>query len=387
MASLSFAGKLQRLCLSLDLVGAGVAIGIKDRERYIEPLLGPGWEAVARAIVQRAAAPVWLASAFEEVVGGDGVVSEAVLATLHNEACQSGVVLGHFATASSMVRACTVFWAPKGWGLGAEDQFVAGALNDAASRYIAEERPPCGFRAAVDEVAARYGVCRDNEAVGVRLALLSSAYRSVWLRRAVEAALAESGGPKGKSRLRDSQLSLKLRDEAAFVAKTRTLRTSDGVERARRRARLDERIEFYCSVGFDLSGLDEEARRRLVSKGVFARDGKLRLLVDRRLVREAVAIVGPVSDQAPAIVRFLHENRRAIDMPDGECLEELALHSAGDVAIIFNCEALAVAAAGRDANADERAARDLDEVLFETRRAMLRIEPGDAMPEFVAVPA
>ena len=69
MASLSFAGKLQRLCLALDLVGAGMAIGIKDRERYIDPLLGPGWESVARAIVQRAAAPVWLASAFEDVVG------------------------------------------------------------------------------------------------------------------------------------------------------------------------------------------------------------------------------------------------------------------------------------------------------------------------------
>ncbi|MBX3528955.1 MAG: hypothetical protein KF904_22355, partial [Rhodoblastus sp.] len=99
MASLSFAGKLQRLCLALDLVGAGMAIGIKDRERYIDPLLGPGWESVARAIVQRAAAPVWLASAFEDVVGGDGVVSEAVLATLHDEACQSAVGLGQFATA------------------------------------------------------------------------------------------------------------------------------------------------------------------------------------------------------------------------------------------------------------------------------------------------
>jgi len=387
VAALSFAGKLHRLCLALELVGAGMPIGTKDRERYLDPMLGPGWEAVARAIVQRGVAPAGLEAVFEEVAGGAGRVSEAVLAALHDEACFSAVAWVVFATASSMVRAGSVLWTPKAWGLSETDRVVADRLNETASRYISERRRPAGLRLALGDAACEAGVCEPDAALAARMGVLASAYRCAWLREAVEAALAECGAKRSLPDFGDSLFARNLRGEIQFVAKTRVARTSDGIERARRRARLEERVQFYADREFDLRGLGEEERCRLAAKGVFWRDGKLRLLVERRFLLEAAANVAQPSAQAPAMVRFLCENRTAIDMPAGERLEDLAEQQSSETWVVFNCEALMARARKRDPESDASAARDLDAALFEARRTMLRLDPLDAAADLVAVPA
>lgn len=371
---LSFDGKIQLLSLALNLIAADVPIGPKDRERFSDPLEGPGWAAVARMIVQLGCARGDIATAFEKVAGGGPPVRDGKLREIHDEACANALTLTRFATASSFIRAETFAWSGGEWGIG--DPSAVAELNRTLAGYVERICDPCMMLDVVAGALGPFAVDPFVGALAARLRVVASAYRAAWLRRKFDAVLVGSGA-NGRWRSDErcvSAVERLVRDEFAYGERIRLARNASAQDRENRDAILMEKLAGYEAAGFDLSGLVLEDRRRLAAKAVFTRDGRLRLVVRREEVA-AAAERGCGTGREP-VDRVLAMNANAIDMASGACLGTLAHAREMEIAIAFNVDQLALNACACGEEGDRRAAADLEAAILATRRALLRLEGG-----------
>jgi len=377
VAVLSFDGKIQLLSLALSLIAADVPIGPKDRERFSEPLEGPGWAAIARMVVQLGRAQGEIAVAFEKVAGGGVPVREAKLREIHDEACSNPVTLTRFATASSFIRAETFAWSGGEWGIG--DPMAVVALNRTLAGHVEAFCDPCLMLDAVAKALEQFAVDALAGALAARLRIVASAYRAAWLRRKFDAALLESGA-NGLWRSDERPMSAVerlVRKEIAYGERIRLARNAAASDRVNRDALLMEKVAAYEAAGFDLSALAIEDQRRFAAKALFTRDGRLRLVVGREDVAMALAMqrAGEGFGDQP-VARVLAMNANAIDTVSGACLSMLGRSGELEIAIALNVDQIALNARACDEAGDRRAVADLETAIVATRRALLRLEGG-----------